>query len=447
MIKKHNISLFTFILLIFTACGGGGTTSSNDVPIHCEPAPLNSLHNKNAYSPTIEIDNPGSEPKLLLHTLADTPTPLTTTVEFDKAGLYGLFQTEYYWASQTSNNFDYTAYSTPQSLIDDLKHEKDRWSFAITKEAYADLTSQKSDGFGFFCQDVSNGCHVTYVRIDSPADKVGLKRGDVISRINEEDATQALLYETADNLGVLSNFKIERDNRKEVCTCKITPRDYTYKVAQAKIINTNNHQNVGYFRFDSFLGDESIIQEINEAFDTFKKAAISKLVIDFRYNGGGSVDVASALLNKLTNTHNEASQFTLAWNDDHQKNNETYTFKTEENSLYLEQLLFLTTKDSASASELVISAMKPYMEESKVVVIGEDTHGKPVGMGGRSDESYYYFLINFVVKNSIGFYDYFNGLPVTAGCDINDDPYHEMGDSNELMLKAALNYVDTGSCQ
>jgi hypothetical protein len=91
--------------------------------------------------------------------------------------------------------------------------------------------------------------------------------------------------------------------------------------------------------------------------------------------------------------------------------------------------------------------MKPYLSEDNIVIIGDKTHGKPVGMGGKTDVNYYYFLINFVVKNSLGFYDYFEGLPVTSGCDIKDDPFHEMGDPKESMLKAALHYVDTGSCK
>ena len=446
----QNFSLFSLVLLIFTACGGSGNTvsSDSDVAMSCEAVSLSSLQNKPSYRTNIKVNNPNTHPNFLLNTLSETQTPvLSSTLEFNSAGLYALFQSEYYWASQTATNFNYSAYTTPQSLIDELKQSDDRWSFAITKEDYADLITQTSGGFGFSCQDVNNGCHVTYVRLDSPADKVGLKRGDVISQINEENATHELVYSTAETLDVLNSFTIERDNSNEVCSCKITPRDYSYKVAQAKIVNTPKNEKVGYFRFDSFLGTQSIIEEIDEAFDTFKQADISKLVIDLRYNGGGSVDIASTLLNKLTNTHNEATQFTLAWNDDYQQNNETHRFETETNSLALEELLFLTTNASASASELVISAMKPYIGENNVIIIGEDTHGKPVGMSGRGDDNYYYFLINFVVKNSVGFYDYFDGLPVTEGCNIADDPLHEMGDENELMLKSALNYVDTGSCQ
>ncbi len=438
-------TLLIATLLLFTACGGGGSSSSKykDSKMSCQPATSVNIFSKTDIE-TFSIDNPINEPKILL---ANNPTFSTTALAFDKKGIYELFQTEYYWADETVKNFDYSNYTSPQTLINDLRNSKDRWSSSMTKKYYANLTSQKSGGFGFSCQDVTDGCHVTYVRIDSPADKIGLKRSDVITKINGKKATRINIYKTGQELEKIATFTVKRKNTNETCTGSVTPRDYTYKVAKGEVIHSPKNEKVGYFRLDSFMGAENIVTQIDDAFDNFKKENIKKLVIDLRYNGGGSVTVASKLLDKLSITQNEKEQCTLAWNDDFKKNNSTYRFKKDSNSLDLEQILFLTTQDSASASELVISAMKPYLSEENIVTIGDKTHGKPVGMSRREDKNHYYFLINFVVKNSLGFYDYFEGLPVTSGCDINDDPFHEMGDPKESMLKAALHYVDTGSCK
>ena len=432
------IALLTTTLLLFTACGGGGSSSTyKDTYMSCQPATNSAIFSKTDIE-TFSIEDPINRAKILL---VDS-NPLT----FDKKGIYELFQTEYYWAEETIKNFNYSAYTSPQSLIDKLKNEKDRWSFSMTKEDYANVISQKSGGFGFSCQDVATGCHVTYVRIDSPADKVGIKRSDIITKINEQHATRATIYEQGKKLEKLVSFSVIRKNSNEKCDCSVTPRDYTFKVAKGEIVYTPKNEKVGYFRLDSFMGAENIVSQIDTAFDKFKKENIKKLAIDLRYNGGGSVGVASRLLDKLITTQEGNEQFTLAWNDDFKQNNETYRFEKANDAINLEQILFLTTNGSASASELVISAMQPYLTPENVVVIGEKTHGKPVGMGGKTDGNYYYFLINFVVKNSLGFYDYFEGLPVSTGCAIDDDPFHEMGDKEESMLKAALLYVDTGSC-
>ena len=106
----------------------------------------------------------------------------------------------------------------------------------------------------------------------------------------------------------------------------------------------------------------------------------------------------------------------------------------------------MTTSWSASASEILINALKPYLQDN-VVIIGDNTHGKPVGMSGKTDGTYIYYLINFVIKNANGFYDYFNGLEVTKDCKTFDDIQHELGDPQEQMLKTALFYVDNGYCE
>ena len=446
---NYRLSFVSTLLLLFTACGGGSSTSQSDVAMSCEESVTPNLFQKQTQRQMI-VNNPNNSANILVQNIqVDTDTDVNSQTEplFSQEYLYNLFKTEYFWANQITDGIDYASYNTPQSLINDLKNTQDRWSFSMTKEKYGNITSQKSTGFGFACVDVSYGCHVTYVRIDSPADKMGLKRGDIVTKINEKSASKVRIAEMGKEEKGLVNFNVQRNNSNELCTCKITPRDYTYKVAMAKVVNSDKGEKVGYFRLDSFLGGEEIIKQMDESFDFFKKEEVNKLIIDLRYNGGGAVSVASKLIDKLSIDKKGLVQFTLAWNDDYEKNNETYRFQETNNALNLEKILFLTTNNSASASELVISAMKPHLGNENVIIIGKKTHGKPVGMGGRSDGDYYYFLINFVVKNAVNFYDYFNGFPVTKGCDIKDDTFHEMGDKEELMLKAALQYVDTGRCQ
>lgn len=450
----HKHYFLTFILLTFISCG---TVTSRDtqeevdsnqdnnerlkeVSMTCKEAITTKGFHK-AYSPqSVQIETPNR----LMLLLAEKPTSKMPL--FDNQGLYKLFQTEYFWANKTKKNLDVSTYTEPQKLIDDLKYKKDRWSFAVTPELYNDAVSQKSVGFGFSCQDIGRGCLITYVRIDSPADKIDLRRGDIVQKIDNQIATQERIYAQGQEEKLLT-FELLRPNSNKRCSGNILPKEYTYKVVASKTIKSSKNETVGYLRIDSFLGDNEILAQIENAFNNFKKNAIEKLVIDLRYNGGGSVDLASKLLDKLVINKKNQTQFTLAWNEAYASQNQTYTFDTSTNALDLKQILFLTTQNSASASELLISAMKPYLPEEDVVIIGDKTHGKPVGMSGQFDGSYYYFLINFVVKNALGFYDYFEGLPVTSGCAVADDPFHEMGDPKESMLKSALHYIDTGSCQ
>ena len=436
----YKLTLFNLILFIFTACG----KDTKDIDRHylsCHEINKSINLNKETLQ-HIDID----APTRLNILVANSPKSRNETTSFDKDGLYTLLKTEYLWADETPRTLNITDYNEPQQLINDAKYIKDRWSFAITHKQYNNAISQKSIGFGFRCQDIDRGCLVTYVRIDSPVDRIDLRRGDIVLKIDGQKATQKAIYTKGQEKGIVT-LDILRPNSNQECSGEVTPREYNYKVVESKTIKTTNNEEVGYLRIDSFLGDSKILKQLNSAFDKFKKESIQKLIIDLRYNGGGSVDLASKLLDKLVIDKRGQTQFTLTWNKNYSKNNQRYTFENAFNALDLKQIIFLTTKHTASASELIISALKAYLPEENIVIIGDRTDGKPVGMVGQSDGSYYYFLINFLVKNALGFYDYFDGLPVTSGCNIVDDPFHEMGDRDEAMLKSALLYIDRGSCQ
>jgi len=443
---SYNIYILTLIVLLFTACGKDrvdeNKLSNMDKIISCQEIQKSNKFFNYSQEETLEIE-PIERVKLLIK----RDTHSWKRESFNKKDLYKLFQTEYYWASLVSKDFDYTKeYIEPQGLIDELKYKKDRWSFALTIKDYEDVVSQKSVGIGVVCQKFKSGCLVTFVRLDSPADRIDLKRGDLITKLNGIVATEENFYKEAKKKRKM-DIEIIRQSSNQRCNGSITPREYNYKVVKSKTLKTVSGEKVGYLRLDSFLGEKKIKEPIETTFNMFKTENIEKLIIDLRYNGGGSVELASELLNKLSTNYEDEEKFTLAWNSSYRARDKRYFFKKNSNSLNLKQIIFLTTKHTASASELIISAMKPYLPESDVVIIGEQTHGKPVGMEGRADKSYYYFLINFVVKNSLGEYDYFKGIPVTEGCNVIDDPFYEMGNPNEKMLKTALHYIDEGSCK
>jgi len=365
-----------------------------------------------------------------------------STATFDsqeKSFLYNLFLTEYYWSASTPQPFDTTPYTEPQPMIDALKNSSvDRWSIALTREQYDNFITQKTAGFGFGY----NSEFIVYItHINSPADKSGLKRGDKIVSINGEPVTNQLIAQASDNLNVSTHFGIDRDGRP--VELDITAQEYSFNVSSYSLVTTTKGTRVGYFRFDSF--SDAATDEIESAFNYFAGQSVDKLVIDLRYNGGGSVNTASILLDKIGRPYNGKMQFKLAWNDQNSDKDETLFFDSlDANSLTLNKLIFLTTEGSASASELVINAMKPYMNSS-VAVVGTTTHGKPVGMAGRTNGSYIYFLINFVIENSVGFYDYFNGI--APECSVPDNDYaHQLGDPNEALLKKALYYIDNSHC-
>ncbi len=358
----------------------------------------------------------------------------------EKQFLHNLFLTEYLWYDQVTSNVDYTLYSNPHMMIDELRfNPPDMWSFTMTQQEYEDYANQKTSGFGF---SYRADFFIELVRINAPVYQK-LFRGDKIIEINGEAVTTTLLQQASQNLNTSSTFTVLRDGSE--IDIILTPSEYTFNVVLGKIISQGSKK-TGYLRFDSFT--QSSVSELEKVFDLFYSEKVDELVIDLRYNRGGSVAVTSILLDNITNAYATQRQMYLDWNANYQKNNSNYRFEDADmqdgNELNMQRLFFLTTKSSASASEAVISALIPYLGRDNIITVGDNTHGKPVGMGGKAYGTNYYFLINFFLRNSDGDTTSFNGIPAT--CHAEDDLTHLMGDTNETMLKTALYYIENGSC-
>jgi C-terminal processing protease CtpA/Prc len=309
----------------------------------------------------------------------------------------------------------------------------------MNRKSYEDYSNQKTSGFGI---GYEADFRIYVVLIDSPA-YGKLRRGDIIQKINGEEASEARIRAASTALGVPALFTVLRDTQTLDIT--VTPKEYTHKVAYSKVIPYAGKK-VGYLRYDAFT--DASVTEIENAFTLLHAEEIDELVLDLRYNGGGSVETAKVLLDNITNAYPGQRQIYLDWNDQYKHHNTPYLFEEasdqDGNELDMQRVFFLTTTNSASASELIISALKPYLGEENIITIGEHTHGKPVGMRGRIYGSNYYFLINFMVKNNDGESISFQGIP--PKCQAIDDATHEMGDPDESMLSAALHFIAQGEC-
>jgi len=362
---------------------------------------------------------------------SSVPTTQAFTTD-EKSFVNDFFHSEYLWFDEVVD-VDYNSYETPQSLIDALRVPQDKWSFSITEAAYEDMVNQTTAGFGFgYTADFT----LYLVRINAPAWGL-LQRGDRLLEVNGEAVSKENIAQASENLNVSSTFTVLRNGSETTVT--LAPSEYSFNVTAGEVLNGN----VGYLRYDAFTGTS--VAEFETQFTKFKAAGITDLVVDLRYNGGGSVDVASILLSNFTNRYPGQRQVYLDWNVNYQSQNSSYYFdEVESNDLDMTRVIFLVTQNSASASEMVISALTPYFGSDNVITIGDVTHGKPVGMNGRSYSSNFYFLINFTVRNNAGETTSLDGIAVD--CPAEDDLTHLRGDPEETMLKTALHYIDTGIC-
>ena len=347
----------------------------------------------------------------------------------------------------------------------------------------------KSFGFRFGLAQESESNNVfgfvQYVVEGAPADKAGLKRGDIFMGINGENLTinnfSNLLNNEQYDLKMASVRRVgnryrieEKDEVLQMISEEITENPiHTFNV------HDTGSGKVGYLLYNAFRFN--FHKELNDVFGTFKDQGINELVLDLRFNGGGSL-LTSALLASMISSQGENSIFAeLRYSNKRSSNApEPFTFynkvpiiddsgslvsdDTVLNSLGLSRVYILASNRTASASETVINGLKPYGVE--VVVIGEPTIGKDEGSITVYDApgalysprtSQQRAMINpnhkramqpiiFKIFNADG-EDYPNGFAIAPGTTIQRDfDFLEgglipLGDPEEQLFKTALDHM------
>src|SRR6185436_5548680 len=120
---------------------------------------------------------------------------------------------------------------------------------------------------------------------------------------------------------------------------------------------------VGYMVFNSFLGDTvEVYNEFQRIFNKFNSQGVTDVAVDLRYNGGGYVSVQQKLANYLApTTASGGVMMSQVFNDHYASWNETSNFN-KLGPLNVARVFFIVSNNTASASELLINNMKPYMD-------------------------------------------------------------------------------------
>jgi hypothetical protein len=197
---------------------------------------------------------------------------------------------------------------------------------------------------------------------------------------------------------------------------------------------------VGYIFFRNFV--EPSFAALDAAFVSLGAERIDDLILDLRYNGGGLVNVAQHLASYIGGVRTEGQIFGEYFHNDKQAAlNRILRFEKKPAVAPLDRLIVITTGWSASASELVINGLRPFMP---VIIIGDRTYGKPVGQGVFTFCDKALAPVAFVLRNANGEGDFFGGFAPT--CAAADDLDFQIGDPNEASLNEALVFAGTDAC-
>ncbi|HEX5340759.1 MAG TPA: S41 family peptidase, partial [Gammaproteobacteria bacterium] len=369
------------------------------------------------------------------------------SVSGENRQIQSVMQDWYYWYRNLSAA-DPGSYGNAESFVEALRYQPlDRFSFVTSQAAnQAFYSAGQYVGFGFSQQlDSNSKLRISDVYPGSPAAGAGILRGDTVLAVNGVAVSTLLAQGTLDSaygdtqVGVKATLQFQHP-AGDIHTATLSKAVVTQpNVSRLKVFTDGSHT-VGYFFFQNFIQPSDA--ELDQAFAQLKADAVDELVIDDRYNGGGLLSVAQHLGSLIAGSSEVGQPFaTLNYNDRHPNYNYTFNFEPETNALGLNRVVFITTAASASAAELIINALKPYMD---VVTVGSTTFGKPVGENGFDICKDVLYPMTFKMTNAAGFGDYFDGFAPT--CPAVDDLSHALGDSGESSLATALYYIANGNC-
>ena len=357
---------------------------------------------------------------------------------------------EYYLWYQELPPLNPANFSGPEAYLEAARYRllDSSFSYITSREANEAFYGESQFvGFGFSTQTGEDELRVLQVFPDSPASEAGLARGERIVEINGRSVRELIRTGLiggafgASEPGVSSTIVVRSRAGDEERRATLTKRVVTIPTVSLTRTFRVDGRSVGYLFFRNFVNPS--YEALDEAFAALRDAGATELVVDMRYNGGGLVDVAVHLASLVGGAHTQGRVFaTFQHNDKNTALNEDLRFDdAPPQALNLSRLFVITTRASASASELLINSLRPHIP---VVVIGDTTYGKPVGQYGFTFCNKVLAPVAFALVNSEGRGDFFGGIP--ADCQAADDADHELGSAEEASLNEALHYVRTGSC-
>ncbi|RVU86287.1 peptidase [Leucothrix sargassi] len=498
MLMKSNFGqLFLLLAAVsLAACGGGGSSSNTDDAqdtsggSNTENTALPVAWTRNVFTDESTFKNRCENPRSGQDTNGDSYEDIAGTSLDEKNWLRSWSNNTYLWYDEIEDQ-DPSDFGTPQSYFDLLRtfqttnsgQLRDRFhGWQSTEDYNASASGSAGVGYGVSLSVETTDTRVIrvrYVEPNSPAAAANIKRGTQFIFADGEDVrtsfnTDALINSFfPSEVGEEHTFVV-RDNGSTVNRSFVLTSDVITEVPvhNTRVIETDTGK-VGYLTFNTF-GSFTAEKALYDAFTTLQDEEVSDLVIDLRYNGGGYLLTSAQLGYMVAGSERTENQiFTkLAYNDKHPEFSPitgdpiavypfidlSIGFSVEQGmslpSVSLDRVFILSSENTCSASESLINGLRGVGVE--VVLIGDTTCGKPYGFTPTDNCGTTYFTVQFRGENQSGFGDYADGFSPSnvtgivgesiSGCQVEDDLDQDLGNAQEGLLKAALDYRKTGSC-
>ncbi|MFN3990634.1 MAG: S41 family peptidase [Erythrobacter sp.] len=443
-------ALAAALALTLAACGDGGGTGSSGSALVIGATPT-----------------PPPSP-----TPTPSPTPAACSLRAQQDAVSQLLDEWYLFPSLLAvanpDNFN-----TLQGFIDARvaparAQNRDRFFTGATsiREENALIQSGSSAGFGMRLGFDSSAGRLFVIEgyEGTPAFAAGLDRGTEILAIGTTAGTlqtvsslfasggvQAVSNALGPNEAGLTRVLQFRPRGGALTERSVTKADFSLDPVSDRygtLILNDGGTRVGYLNLRTFIIEDAK-RQMREAFGQFREQNITRIIIDLRYNGGGLVSGADVLGDLLLAGRAGQVWSRVVWRPEKSAENRTRNIAAEPNAINPARIAFITTGSSASASELVINGLLPYVGNN-IAIIGSNTFGKPVGQAAFDFASCDLRVrpVTFQTVNANNQGEYFSGLAsiMPNTCRANDDIGFQLGDPAEASVRTALDFVNGRSC-
>ena len=460
-------ALAALLVAFLAGCGGGGGGADVAAPSSGTPSfpPSSSL------AARCEVPRPGTDPYN-----GNRPFPdAQGTLDEEKRWVRSWIDETYLWYREVPD-LAASAYAGPVEYFNVLKtpavtasgNPRDRFHFVYDTQVWNRLSvSGVEAGYGIEWALLSRSpprrMVVAYVDPGSPAAFAGIGRGAEVVSIDGVDFANGADVATInagafpDRAGRQATFVLREPGAASPRTVTMTAVEVTKVPVQGVGTVDTPAGRVGYLHFTDHIATAEA--GLAAAIGQLSAAGVSDLVLDLRYNGGGYLDIASALAFMIAGPERTAGRVfeRLRFNDRDPFrvgpaglvtpfHATAQGFSTPAGtplpSLGFARVVVLTSPGTCSASESVINALRGV--DVEVSLVGGATCGKPYGFLPRDNCGTTYFAIQFEGVNDKGFGDYADGFAPT--CTVSDDFTRPLGDPAEARFAAALELLATGAC-
>lgn len=355
-----------------------------------------------------------------------------------------------------------SSYNSPENLFEDLLATQDRFSIIVSdytalENSLSGVNQTTGARVSYIQKSGSNQVYgfIRYVLPSSSADEKGLERGMIFNKINDEALTiDSNFFElTYGNSYTIQLAQFVDDELVSIDQSVTLEKRVIQEnpVHYSEVLNFDTAK-IGYLVYNNFRGDFD--SELNAVFQNFNTHNIDELIIDLRYNSGGSVESCKDLASMITGQFTNQVFARQLYNSNFDSNELFFDTNIRSgesiNSLGLSKVYILTSHRSASASELLINSLSAYID---VVQIGETTVGKFEASRTLYDSPNYsksninightYALQPLISKleNANGKGDYAEGLVPQFQITEDFQNAKAFGDTSESLLSKALNII------